>query len=154
MTGRPSSFTQEVADAICEGLVDGKSLRSICADDDMPSASTVCRWLGSNDAFREQYARAREAQADTLFDEILDIADDSSRDVKIVGEDEREVCNTEFVQRARLRVDARKWMAGKLQPKKYGDRLDLNHSGSIDTMDPETRQAEIDRLLAKRNGAD
>lgn len=127
MTGRPSSFTQEVADAICDGLVEGNSLRSICKADSMPSAATVCRWLGSHDAFREQYARAREAQADTLFDEILDIADDNSRDSKTVGREgeEYEVCNTEFVQRAKLRVDARRWMAGKLQPKKYGDKVAL-----------------------------
>lgn len=133
MTGRPSTFSQELADVICDGLVEGKSLRRICAGEGMPSASTVCRWLGNSAAFREQYARAREAQADALFDEILDIADDSRNDVKIVGREgeEYEVCNTEFVQRARLRVDARKWMASKLQPKKYGDKVDLNHGGEV-----------------------
>ena len=131
MTGRPSSFTQQTADVICDGLIEGRSLRSICADENMPNAATVCRWLAVNEGFREQYARAREVQADTLFDEILDIADDSSGDRKIVGRDgeEREVCDTEFVQRARLRVDARKWMAGKLQPKKYGDKVTQEHVG-------------------------
>lgn len=132
MTGRPSSFTQQTADVICDGLIEGRSLRSICADENMPNAATVCRWLAVNEGFREQYARAREVQADTLFDEILDIADDSSGDRKIVGRDgeEREVCDTEFVQRARLRVDARKWMAGKLQPKKYGDKVTQEHVGA------------------------
>lgn len=131
MTGRPSSFTQQTADAICDGLIEGRSLRSICVDENMPNAATVCRWLAVNEGFREQYARAREVQADTLFDEILDIADDSSGDRKIVGRDgeEREVCDTEFVQRARLRVDARKWMAGKLQPKKYGEKVTQEHVG-------------------------
>jgi hypothetical protein len=74
--GRPSDFTQETADAICEGLIDGKSLRTICAGDDMPHKATVCRWLAVNETFRDQYARAREAQADALFDEILNIDED------------------------------------------------------------------------------
>jgi hypothetical protein len=98
MTGRPSSFTQEIADEICERLVEGESLRKICRDDHTPNVATVCRWLASNEGFREHYAHARALQADTLADEILDIADDASLDTKIVGEDEREVCNTEFVE--------------------------------------------------------
>src|SRR5690242_3251509 len=73
-------FTQQVADRICEELANGSSLRSICLADDMPSVSTVCRWLSENAQFREQYAYAREAQADTLADEILDIADDGVND--------------------------------------------------------------------------
>lgn len=72
---RPSKFTSSVADAICELLVDGKSLRTICSTAKMPSRSTVIRWLAENEAFRNQYARARELQADTLAEEILDIAD-------------------------------------------------------------------------------
>ncbi len=122
-----SSFTQETADAICEALADGKSLRSICAADDMPHTSTVCRWLADekNSAFREQYARAREAQADAIFDEILDIADETESDTKI-GKDGEEICNNEWISRSRLRIDARKWMAGKLQPKKYGEKLELD----------------------------
>lgn len=121
MTGRPSDFTQDIADAICEGLIEGRSLRSICLADDMPSASTVCRWLGANEEFREQYAQARDAQADTLADEIVDIADDKSFDT-VTDENGNERPNTEWITRSRLRVDARKWVAAKLKPKKYGDK--------------------------------
>jgi hypothetical protein len=116
--GRPSDFTQDVADRICEGLIEGKSLRSLCLADDMPSAGTVCRWLGVNADFREQYERAREAQADTLADEILDIADDGSND--FMGDDAK--YDGDAVARSKLRVDARKWVAAKLKPKKYGDK--------------------------------
>lgn len=116
--GRPSEFTQEIADEICELLIVGKSLRSICLAETMPNAGTVCRWLASNKDFREQYASARDAQADTLADEILDIADDGSND--FMGEDEK--YNGDAVARSKLRVDARKWIAAKLKPKKYGDR--------------------------------
>jgi hypothetical protein len=119
--GRPSSYTQEIADEICEQLIEGKSLRSICLSDDMPSAGTVCRWLGDDENFRKQYERARDAQADTLADEILDIADDGSND--FMGEDEK--YNGDAVARSKLRVDARKWIAAKLKPKKYGDKTIL-----------------------------
>jgi hypothetical protein len=125
--GRPSEFTQEIADAICERLADAQSLRSICLDDAMPSQATVFRWLADDRyvSFREQYTRARDAQADAIFDEILDIADDGSNDwMEREREDgsKFEVLNAEHVQRSRLRIDARKWMAGKLAPKKYGEK--------------------------------
>lgn len=132
MTGRPSDFTPETANAICERLIDGESLRKICLSEDMPSASTVCRWLSQNDAFREQYAHARAAQADTLADEILDIADDGSNDW--MGEKEGETgvtYNGDAVQRSKLRIESRKWLAAKMAPKKYGDRIMQEHSVAI-----------------------
>jgi len=124
--GRPSDFTPEMANHICEQLIEGKSLRKICSDEEMPNASTVCRWLSQNEAFREQYAHAREAQADTLADEILDIADDSAADVTV--EDGREAINHEIVQRSRLRIDARKWLAAKMAPKRYGEAVQMKHT--------------------------
>jgi len=121
---RPSTYTPELADLICEQIADGKSLRSICAAEGMPGKSTVFRWLAENEAFRDQYARAREAQADALADDILDIADYSARDT-YTDENGNERTNTEVVARSRLRVDARKWIAAKLKPKVYGDRTEL-----------------------------
>jgi hypothetical protein len=117
--GRPSEYSQDIADEICERLIEGESLRSICLKDEMPSKATVCRWLASNEAFRDQYAHAREFQADTLFDESLDIADERNNDLT----------QPDLVQRARLRIDTRKWMAGKLRPKKYGEKVLNEHSG-------------------------
>lgn len=128
--GRPSNFSQETADLICDRLANGQSLRKICCDENMPSASTVFRWLSAQPAFQEQYALAREAQADTLFDEMLDIADDGSNDWMADKEEEDGFrYNGDAVQRSRLRIEARKWMAGKLRPKKYSDRqiVDMNH---------------------------
>ena len=152
--GRPSTYTAEMAATICGRIADGESLRAICLDDAMPARSAVFKWLNEQPDFADQYARAREAQAEVLFEDILSIADDRSGDVKMVGREgeEREICDTEFVQRAKLRVDTRKWMAGKLAPKKYGEKLELEHSGHID-MDPESRRAEIARLIAKRADA-
>lgn len=123
MTGRPSSYTQQVADAICEQLAYGQSLRAICASEDMPSKTTVMRWLAANAAFRDQYACAREQQADAYADEIVQISDEADVSIKHDGEDVRLALDSTAVARNRLRVDARKWVASKLAPKKYGDRI-------------------------------
>jgi hypothetical protein len=97
----------------------------------MPDKSTVFRWLAVNEPFRDQYARAREAQADYYAEEIIDISDDGSNDwmerrseaEKGAGVNTGWVLNGEHVQRSKLRVDARKWIASKLKPKVYGDKL-------------------------------
>jgi hypothetical protein len=93
----------------------------------MPSTATVCRWLADGGAFREQYARAREVMADALFEEILEIADDGSNDYMTRVQDGREVevVNHDHIQRSKLRFEARRWMLAKLNPKKYGEKLEL-----------------------------
>lgn len=111
-TGRPSSYTPKIADEICRRLAEGESLRSICEEKAMPSRESVRRWLLDNETFRGQYARAREDQADAYADDVVRIADlelDPNR--------------------ARVRIDARKWAAGKLKPKVYGDKVVNEHSG-------------------------
>lgn len=115
MTGRPSDFSQEIADTICERLIDGESLRKICAGDDMPNRSTVLRWMDADEAFAAKCARAREIQADSLFDQMQDIADEG---------------NADDVQRAKLRVSTLQWRASKLAPKKYGDKTTTEHTGA------------------------
>lgn len=131
-TGRPCDFTPGLATAICTRIADGESLRAICRGDDMPDKATVFRWLSRQEveflAFRDQYARACEVRADTVFEEILEIADDNSRDVT-EDEDGNEIVDHDHINRSRLRVDARKWMLGKMQPKKYGERIVNEHSG-------------------------
>ncbi len=126
--GRPSKYTPELAATICERIADGEPLRSVCRDATMPDKSTVLRWLGNdeNAEFRDQYAHAREMQADGLFEEALEIADDVSSDWTEY-KDGKKVFDHERVQRSRLRVDTRKWAAGKLAPKVYGDKL--QHTG-------------------------
>jgi hypothetical protein len=133
--GRHSEFSAEIADLICERIADGESLRAICGDPEMPGKATVFRWLAENATFRDQYARAREAQADGEVDEIVDIAD---------GED-----GDGDVQRDRLRVDARKWRAAKMAPKKYGDSSTINHRGAVGVFDPAKHSTdELRTLLA------
>lgn len=118
--GRPPfEFNQTAADEICNRLAKGESLRSICGpgrDDFLPGQNTVFKWLDEVPEFAKQYARAREAQADNRFEMAWEIAQ------KATAED---------VQVARLQIDTIKWQTSKLAPKKYGDRLDVAHSGSL-----------------------
>lgn len=123
--GRPSTYSDEVGAAICERIALGESLRSICRDDAMPSLASVFLWLKNKPGFSEQYVRAREVQADTLADEIIEIADESANDT-YVDDDGNVKTNTEVVARSKLRVDARKWIASKLKPKVYGDRQQID----------------------------
>ena len=125
--GRPSSYSERTAFAICSRLAAGESLVSICDDKHLPHAATVYRWLDVNEAFRDRYTRARESQADALFVEILKISDDGRNDWMAREGDGGSgwALNGEHVQRSRLRIDARKWMAGKLRPKKYGDKQEI-----------------------------
>ena len=127
--GRPSLYTEALAAKICRRLAEGETLRSVCRDKAMPDKATILRWLADKKKadFREQYVYAREMQADALFDEALEIADDASGDWS-TDKDGKKVLDHENIQRSRLRVDTRKWAAGKMAPKKYGDKLDLGGS--------------------------
>jgi hypothetical protein len=122
MTGRPSLCTEAIASELCERLCNGQSLNAICRDEHMPTRKVVHEWVADDrNGFRDKYARARDLQIDFWVDQIIDIAD-------AAGDCE----NHALVQAARLRVDARKWIASKLAPKKYGDRTELVGAGGKD----------------------
>ena len=131
--GRPSDYTQEIADSLCAELAEGVSMHRACEPDDMPNKRTVFRWLREKEEFRHQYEQAKAEAADFLAEEMLEIADDGTNDYmeKLVeeGKAPHYQYNGEHVQRSRLRVDARKWIASKLKPKKYGDHTRHEHSG-------------------------
>lgn len=124
----PREYNQAEADKVCELIMDGYSLRKIAAIDGMPSKQDILRWLRENTGFQAQYAHAREEQADALAEEIIDIADDISRDI-VRDEDGKPIIDGFAAQRAKVMIDSRKWVAAKLKPKKYGDKIDLNHGG-------------------------
>jgi hypothetical protein len=126
-------FSQTVADDICERLAKGESLRAIVRTGNYPSLPTIFKWLDEHKPFADQYTRARETQAETLAMEALEIADDGSQDHILRSRDGayEVVVDQEALQRSRLRVDTRKWMAGKLKPKVYGERQQVELSGSI-----------------------
>lgn len=125
------TYSDELASAFCEHVAQGKSLRKIAKLKGMPATTTVIRWLGENEAFRAQYARAKEAQMEHYADAIVEISDATSEDP----------------QRSRLRVDARKWLMSKLAPKKYGDKVALEHSGEV-------KIDRVERVIVDPNAAD
>jgi len=115
---------------ILDQISSGDSLKKIIdsrSRDEVPCYATWMNWLNEDKDLLDKYTRAREERADKIFDEILEIADDSSRDEIItengIGQ------NTEFIARSRLRVDARKWYLGKLDSKRFGDKVDVTSGG-------------------------
>lgn len=118
---------------ILDGLTDGRSLRSICKDNGMPTVTTVMRWCAADEDWREQYARARAAGDDAMAEDIQEIADRTDLDP----------------QDKKVRVDARKWLLAKRQPKKYGDSATVRHADAdgekikLDEVGVVTRLASI-----------
>lgn len=110
-TGRPSSYTPELANTICDRLSNGEALKDICTEDEMPGETTVRRWRDADEDFRAMYARAREASGDALAAQAVQIALSATPDGAAV---------------ARLGFDALRWYASKLAPKVYGERLQLD----------------------------
>lgn len=129
-----SSYTPEMGDQICHRLSSGDSMKTICKDEGMPNASTVFRWLREHPDFERNYNRAKQECADALVEEMLEIADDSRNDwMERNGQgDKGWEFNGDNVQRSRVRIDTRKWIAAKLKPKKYGDHIDHVVGGSPD----------------------
>ncbi|WP_020472377.1 terminase small subunit-like protein [Zavarzinella formosa] len=134
--GRPTSYTVELGDTICSLLAEGLSLSSICLAEEMPTRSTVLLWVVKGErgdetyqAFSGSYAHARQSQAHALVDDILDIADDSSGDVKKVRG--QEVLNGEYVARSKLRVEARFKLAAQQHPELFGEKAKLELSGRL-----------------------
>lgn len=131
LRGRPEIYSDELGNELCNRLIAGKSLRKICEMDDMPSIGTVLRWLvdDSKATFQKQYARAREAQAEALFEEIFSIADDGTND-KYIDEDGNVKVDHDVIARSRLRVDTRRWAMSKMAPKRYADKVQQEVTGA------------------------
>jgi nitrogen fixation-related uncharacterized protein len=143
--GRKTEYDPAIAAEICTRISCGESLRQICMEDKMPVHSTVYLWLLQNKQFSDNYAKAREEQADTLADEIQAIADEPPAEIV----DDKGVSRTDsgWVTWQKNRIDARKWVASKLKPKKYGDRQIL--AGDADSpIEVKTNTEIFDALLA------
>ena len=133
-SGRLTIYTEEIAAEICERLAEGESLRSISRTEGMPSPGTIIGWvLRDREGFSKRYAQAKDVCMHVMAEDLVEIADDNTRDEIPIYDDAGEQIGTrpngEFMNRSRLRVDTRKWLLSKLQAKKYGDKLDMNVGG-------------------------
>lgn len=135
--GRPAAiFDQELADMICTMTSASNNslitiLKEISKERDTVAITTVYKWLRENEEFAKDYARSKDDQADYLVEELLEIADDSSLDIAFT-EDGKPFIDREHINRSRLRVDTRKWIVSKLKPKKYGDKVTQELTGSVE----------------------
>lgn len=117
--GRPSDFTDEEATRICEWIQSGQSLNSYCKQHGR-KASTIYRWMQETVSFRDSYARAHEDRADTLVEDMLDIADQVEQATDIVQ-----------VMAGKLRIETRKWIAERMRPTKYGNKVTVDHAATV-----------------------
>lgn len=141
--GRPNKWTKEeiksLTDEILSRLMDGESLRKILprkADSDnvrLPSRLEFYTWIEQDKDLFNRYARAREIQADELFDEILSVAYTTEEGQVIITKESggTEVKVGDMIAHRRLKIDSIKWMLGKMYPKRFGERLELN--GELNT---------------------
>lgn len=158
---KPIKFCEELCDEICDRMIEGESLREIAKEERMPSMGTMMRWVGDSERFAEQYARARAMQAETYASQIIEIAEDGTNDWMEKRNKDGEVIgwtvNGEAVQRSKLRIDARKWIMSKILPKRYGEKVEIEHKGEVKTvaeLEPgERRQLARALLTARENAA-
>jgi len=106
-------------------------LRTALKNNNNFSSHTFNDWVNEDEEKGKQYARAKEQRTDLIFEEILNIADSQEGDV--IHKDGIDIVNHDVINRARLRIDARKWMLGKMDKNKYGDKIQTEHSGEITT---------------------
>jgi hypothetical protein len=126
----PIDYSKEIAEIICDRIACGETLSAICAEEDMPDRATVWRWRISRPEFEQQYVRAREAQVEFEADEILDIADDSGGDAYVDSEGKARI-DGEAVQRAKLRIETRRWRAERLNRRTYGNSVQHKHDVEV-----------------------
>lgn len=151
--GKPTIFNQDLADEICRRIIGGETLKAICDEAGMPHNATVQNWRHKNLAFNDQYASAREMQAETIFDEILEIADNTEIGTRtVISDDETKTYEGDMVEHRKLRIQARQWMLPRLS-KKMTDKAQLDHTSSDGSMSPMSDEAKDARLTAIHQAA-
>ena len=116
------AYSADLADRVCELILDGLSPEKIGQMSDMPSKRTIFNWLNEKEEFRQKYEIARMMKAEDWAHEIIEIADDTSQDW-IITEDGARVVDHDHISRVRERIGVRKWLMSKWLPQKYGDRV-------------------------------
>lgn len=139
--GRPTDYTEELGAELCARIAEGRSLRSVCADDDMPSTRSVYNWFTKYEEFVQHYARAKEDSAESRADQIDEIGDKVLK-----GEYEPAA--------ARVAIDAFKWTSGKHKPKKYGDKQQIETTHTFTQMSDDELSNRIKALESELKSED
>lgn len=141
--GRPTLYTEELAEFICNLITQGFSLRQICDQEFMPDRGTVIRWLAAHETFATKYAHAREEQAELMDDRILEVANKTEE-------------HKMDPKAASVVIAALQWRAAKLKPKKYGDTKRMEHTGADGgpILVAPARRTEIFARLIEHTGAE
>lgn len=142
-TGRPSKFTMELAEKICERMSKGEPLAQICRDDGMPAVRTINDWRAQDAEVSAMFGRARDEGYDAIAQQCLDIADQSEMDTIATEHGDRP--NTEWISRSKLRVETRLKLLAKWDPRRYGEKIAI---GGADDLPPLSKMAD-DELMAK-----
>ena len=123
--GRPTIFTEILAAKICQRIADGESIRAVCSDPNMPSTTAIFRWIASGkyDGFRQLYEASMQIRLETLGDGLIELADAP------IERNAAGMVDSGAVQMRRLQIETRRWILSKLLPRKYGDRMGLDHQG-------------------------
>lgn len=130
--GRPSTFSQEVADAICERIANGTPLREICRDDNMPAWRTVYDWMEADADFSARIARAREVGEEAIAQECLMIADTPQLGIRTTMKPSgTETTETDMIEHRRLQIDTRLKLLAKWNPRKWGEKLAVGGAADL-----------------------
>ncbi len=132
---RPNPLDPGILDRICEGLIEGESMKAVCEPEDMPHFTMVYREMAKNPDFASAIARAREAQQEAIIDSTIDLAD---------------AATPETVHVAKLQIWARQWRAAKLAPKKYSEKFDIDAKVEVSSGPTENLMAFL--AMAEKNG--
>lgn len=123
--GRPTIYTQELADRICEEIALGKSIRTVCLAAEMPGLSSIFKWIRENKEFSQQYAQATSERSECQHEDLLELGDEAISLAQSVNEK----ASGAVVQAVKLKADNMKWSMSKMKPKKYGDKIDMTTNG-------------------------
>lgn len=152
----PKRYTPEMGREICRQIMEGRTLKKICEDPRMPSKRAIMYWLSdpARADFRELYYYSRRVYSEILVDEIVTIADDTSNDWKEKkdrhGNFLKMVPDNEAIQRSRLKIDTRKWLAAKLMPRIYGENKVMQHDVTGDLKKLMDQAANRDKGLPNK----
>lgn len=148
--GRPTQYTDELAKEICDKIASSsKGTKLLCKENPhWPCQDTIYTWLKRYPEFSEQYTQSKRCQIELLIDEILEIADDESNDC-LIDKDGKLVSNNSAVNRARLKIDTRKWLACKLVPKVYGNKIDIESDNTSMAEELRKLSADLDIKYAR-----